>query len=250
MLDNAGRRRAWTTRQKVGWCFSFLASILICTLSVPSVQSVVALSENGSPSRTWKTLGELSADELVPIDMRTDTPRHAEFSYLPAEPYPFSPPYTAEEMGYRMMEFTQRPRWSCALANLFGSISSSGSLMRQGRAVNLIMYPDPESAGTELTKRPGEEVYRQLTQQVFPPESYASQVLLIRYRTDQHFVKKEDMFFYSPALRRVRHQNSMRRNDRIPQMAMTLDDVSGRSAWSIPGRCLGPMCCLRPFGSR
>jgi hypothetical protein len=142
-------------------------------------------------------------------------------------------------MGYRMMEFTQRPRWSCAYANIFGSISSEGSLLGQGRAVNLVVYPDPEGVAVELTAKPGEEVYRQLTQQVFPPELYSSQNLVIRYRTDQEFIKKEDMFAYSPALRRVRHQNSWRRNDRYPQMAMTLDDASGRSAWEYSWTVLG-----------
>jgi hypothetical protein len=195
--------------------------------------------ENGVMSRTWKTVQELSPAELASVDLRTDTPRHADYSYLPAEPYPFTPPYTAEEMGYRLMEFTQRPRWSCAYANLFGSISSEGSLMGQGQAVNLVTYPTPEGAGIELAAKPGEEVYRQLTQQIFPPESYTSQTLVIRYRTDQAFIKKEDMFSYSPALRRVRHQNSWRRNDRYPQMAMTLDDASGRSAWEYAWTVLG-----------
>jgi len=37
----------------------------------------------------------------------------------------------------------------------------------------------------------------------------------------------------------VRHQNSMRRNDRFPQMAMTLDDASGRSAWEYTWTTLG-----------
>lgn len=198
-----------------------------------------AASENGTGSRTWQIVSELSAEDLAQFDPRTDTPRHSEFPYLPAEPYPFTPPYTAEEMGYRMMEFTQRPRWSCALANLFGSISSEGALLGLGRAVNLIAYPGDDGAGGELTKKPGEEVYRQLTQQLFPPESYTSQILVIRYRTDQEFVKKEDMFSYSPTLRRVRHQNSMRRNDRFPQMAMTLDDASGRSAWEYSWTLLG-----------
>ncbi len=62
---------------------------------------------------------------------------------------------------------------------------------------------------------------------------------MIRYRTDQQFVKKEDTFSYSPALRRVRHQNSLRRNDRYPQMAMTFDDASGRSAWEYTWTVLG-----------
>jgi hypothetical protein len=86
------------------------------------------------------------------------------------------------------MEFTQRPRWSCAFANLFGSISSEGALLGQGRAVNLVAYPSPEGTAVELAKKPGEEVYRQLTQQLYPPEAYASQTLVVRYRTDQQFV--------------------------------------------------------------
>lgn len=199
--------------RRVGDIRIFLLSFCICFVAIPPAWGA---EENGARSRTWKTVSELSSEELAQFDPRTETPRHPQFPYLPAEPYPFTPPYTAEEMGYRMMEFTQRPRWSCALANLFGSISSEGALLGLGRAVNLIAYPGEEGTGLELTRKPGEEVYRQLTQQLFPPEAYTSQTLVIRYRTDQQFVKKEDMFSYSPTLRRVRHQNSMRRNDRFP----------------------------------
>ncbi len=213
-----------------------VTSLLFCSLFFAPAWGA---NENSDAARTWKTVSELSPAELAQVDLRVDTPRHPEYSYLPAEPYPFTPPYTAEEMGYRLMEFTQRPRWSCAYANLFGSISSEGALMGQGQAVNLVTYPAPEGAGVELTTKPGAEVYRQLTQQFFPPGSYTSQTLVIRYRTDQSFIKKEDMFSYSPALRRVRRQNSWRRNDRYPQMAMTLDDASGRSAWEYAWTLLG-----------
>lgn len=216
--------------------FLLLTRVLLCLLVVSPVWGA---GENGAAPRTWRTVSELSPVELAQVDLRTETPRHAEYPYLPAEPYPFTPPYTAEEMGYRAMEFTQRPRWSCAYANLFGSISSEGALLGQGRAVNLVAYPPPEGAAGELARRPGEEVYRQLTQQLFPPEAYTSQTLVIRYRTDRQFVKKEDMFSYSPTLRRVRHQNSMRRNDRYPQMAMTFDDASGRTAWEFSWTLLG-----------
>lgn len=218
-----------------GWLGVLLYVASWMTLVSPPGQA----GEHDATLHTWKTISELSPEELAQFDSRTETPRRADYPYLPAEPYPFAPPYTAEEMGYRMMEFTQRPRWSCAYANLFGSISSEGSLMSQGRAVNLVAYPAPEGVAVELGVRPGEEVYRQLTQQLFPPESYTAQTLVIRYRTDQNFLKKEDMFSYSPGLRRVRHQNSMRRNDRFPQMAMTLDDASGRSAWEYEWKLLG-----------
>jgi hypothetical protein len=222
--------------QKAERCLLSLTWMLSCLVAVSPSWGA---SENGAAPRTWKTVSELTPQELRQVDLRTETPRHPEYSYLPAEPYPFTPPYTAEEMGYRMMEFTQRPRWSCAYANLFGSISGEGALLGQGRAVNLVAYPAPEGAAGELARKPGEEVYRQLTQHLYPPESYSSQTLVIRYRTDKQFVKKEDSFSYSPALRRVRHQNSLRRNDRYPQMAMTFDDSSGRTAWEFSWTLLG-----------
>ena len=228
--------RFWIPAWTIPRCLIFLVGVAFSPMIVAPAWSG---AENGDAPRTWKTMNELSAEELKEVDLRTDTPRRTDYPYLPAEPYPFTPPYTPEEMGYRTMEFTQRPRWSCAFANLFGSISSEGSLLGQGKAVNLVMYPEPEGATVELTVKPGEEVYRQLTQQIFPPESYTSQTLVIRYRTDQRFIKKEDMFAYSPALRRVRHQNTWRRNDRFPQMAMTLDDASGRSAWEYDWNLLG-----------
>jgi hypothetical protein len=225
-----------TNVRNITRCLLLLLCVLLC-LSVHF--SPCGATEDDPTPRTWKTVSELSPEELAQIDLRSETPRQLEYPYLPAESYPFTPPYTAEEMGYRMMEFTQRPRWSCVYANLNGSISSEGSLLGQGRAVNLVTYPAPEGTAGELARKPGEEVYRQLTQSLFPPEAYTSQTLVIRYRTDQQFIKKEDMFSYSPALRRVRHQNSMRRNDRFPQMAMTFDDASGRTAWEFTWTVLG-----------
>lgn len=225
-----------TDVQKTIGCLLPLLCVLLCI--IVNFSPCEATGDDPTP-RTWKTVNELSPEELAQIDLRPDTPRQIEYPYLPAESYPFTPPYTAEEMGYRMMEFTQRPRWSCVYANLNGSISSEGSLLGQGRAVNLVTYPAPEGTAGELARKPGEEVYRQLTQSLFPPEAYTSQTLVIRYRTDQQFIKKEDMFTYSPALRRVRHQNSMRRNDRFPQMAMTFDDASGRTAWEFTWTMFG-----------
>jgi hypothetical protein len=100
-------------------------SLRACSLwSVASAQT-----EGGDSGKSWKTLEELSLEEKARIDLSEQTLRHPEIRYLPAESYPFQPPFTAEERGYRMMEFTQRPRWSCVFANVWGSISPQGVLM-------------------------------------------------------------------------------------------------------------------------
>jgi hypothetical protein len=142
-------------------------------------------------------------------------------------------------MGYRLMEFTQRPRWSCAFANLFGSITTEGFLLGKGMNISYSMYPAPGGVEVQLVAKPGEEVYRYLTQGVFPPESQGAQNLLIKYRTDSQFTKKEDLFSYSLSTRRVRHQNQMRRGDKFPYMAQSFDDASGRDAWEFSWRVIG-----------
>ena len=211
-----------------------LAFFLAISLSFP-----FALRADDSASRSWQTLAELSPAELAQLDLSADTPRHSEHPYLPAEPYPFAAPYSPEEMGIRAMEFTQRPRWSCVFANLFGSITNTGFLSITGQGVGYMAYPAAHGVEAEITRQPGQVLYRYLTQHLYPPEAYGSMNLVFRYRTGPQFTKKEDMFFYSPSLRRVRRQKSQRRSDPFPQMAITFDDASGRAAWEFSWKLLG-----------
>ncbi len=106
--------------------FFFLTLCAFSLLSTLAVPSARAAEQNGSQQRTWKTIAELSEVEKVRIDFRLDTPRDSATPYLPAERYPFEPPYTAEEMGYRSMEFPHVARWSHAMADVFGAITSNG----------------------------------------------------------------------------------------------------------------------------
>jgi hypothetical protein len=80
-------------------CLLLLTGLLLCAVVIPLASEA---GENDAAPRTWNTVTELSPEELTRIDLRTETPRQSEYPYLPAEPYPFTPPYSAEEMGYRM----------------------------------------------------------------------------------------------------------------------------------------------------
>ena len=190
-------------------------------------------------TRTWKTVSELSETERAAIDLRTDTPRDSQIPYLPAEKYPFSPPYTAEEMGYRAMEFPHMPRWSVAFVDGFGSITSSGYLS-QAKTAGVVLYlPGEGLAGQLYATPPGKEYFRWLFQDTAPPESYGNQILMVGYRTDQTFSTRLDSFFYSPSLRRVRRMPQPRRDDRYPNSVQTMDDITGRDAWEFSWRLLG-----------
>ena len=72
-----------------------------------------------------------------------------------------------------------------------------------------------------------------------PPERYGSQTLYVGYRTDLTFTTKFDLFAYSPALRRIRRQPQPRREDRLPNSALTFDDLIGRDAWEFSWRIIG-----------
>jgi hypothetical protein len=190
--------------------------------------------------KTWKTVAELSAKEKEHIDLSTHTPRDATFPYLPAEKYPFSPPYTAEEMGFRSMEFPHQPRWSCVYADAGATIDQWGNLIVQSKSVGLVAYNGPQGLWEELySTSPGQSFVTSLSQDTAPAEKYGNQSLFSRYRTDKTFTKKIDMFVYTPGLRRVRRQPQPRRSDRFPNQAFTFDDTFGRDAWEWSWRIIG-----------
>lgn len=121
-------------------------------------------------SRTWKYVHELSEHERRALDPRTDTPRDATLPYLPAEPYPFTAPYTAEEIGYRMMEFPHMAWWNHVQIEDYGAITHTGYLF-SGKIIILAMHDSPEGLEGYLRKKPGEVFTRWLAQDTAPPEN-------------------------------------------------------------------------------
>jgi hypothetical protein len=194
--------------------------------------------EGAAEGRIWRYVSELSEEELSLIDLRTETPRDSTIPYLPAEPYPFSPPYTAEEMGFLSTEFAHMPRWDCAFIEAFGSIVPSGYL-KVGKTIGLILYQLPAGLLGQITAKPGDWYTRFLFQSTAPPELYGEQFLMNLYRTDQQFSTKTDFFVYSPSLRRIRRQPQPRRQDKYPGFAGTFDDFLSRDAWEFTWKILG-----------
>ncbi len=78
-----------TRRVTVSWSVSLSAWCGVVCLDLFLAWPTLLKAE----SRSWKYLSELSAEERRNIDLRTDTPRDTTLPYLPAEPYPFTPPY-------------------------------------------------------------------------------------------------------------------------------------------------------------
>jgi uncharacterized protein DUF1329 len=223
-----------TRRVTLSWSISLLAWCGVGCLGLFLVWPTLLQAE----SRSWKYLSELSEEERRDIDLRTDTPRDTTLPYLPAEPYPFTPPYTAEEMGFRSMEFPHIPRWNFAQIEDYGSLMPTGYLFT-GKIITLAIHPYPEGLVSYFNTKPGDIYVRWLSQDTAPPENVGNQMLMLNHRTDRQETKKTDLFIYSPVLRRVRRFPQPRRQDRFPDNPMTYDDFLGRDAWEFTWRIIG-----------
>ncbi len=193
-----------------------------------------------TPTKTWKTVEELPPEERALLDLSTDTPRDSQIPYLPAEAYPFSPPYTAEELGYLMFELdTLRPRFSHIWLSTVQSMTAGGYILGTIKNNTGVLY-FPKNGIAELLRWPaGKEYMRAFTQMTSPPESDGDQQLWFEYRTDHTFTKKQDRYLYRPGLRRIRRQPQPRREDRFPNNAQSFDDLQGRDPWEFTWKILG-----------
>ena len=77
-------------------------ALLLC---LSAVMATVSLSGHEAQAQSWRTIENMSASDRALFDDREQTPRDSTIPYIPAEPYPFTAPYPAEEMGYRAAEF-------------------------------------------------------------------------------------------------------------------------------------------------
>ncbi len=217
-------------------------------LTLPLFAFIVCFAPNvradsPAPAKTWRVAGELTEAERRLFDPRTDTPRDPERSYMPAERYPYQPPYTAEEMGYRAMEFSHSPRWSCNLVDVSGALTAHGYLLTEKMYSPIFYVPNASGQqgleGELYGTRPGEPTRKITGQNFYPPENIGNQMFLTQYRAGREATVRWDLFVYSPELRRVRRQPQPRRGDKLAQGAESFDDLFGRDPWEFSWHLIG-----------
>lgn len=209
----------------------FYALVLLSGVFVVSQAAPVS-------DRTWRTLDEMAQTERDILDFRSDSQRDAEIPYLPAERYPFEPPYTAEEVAYRMMHFTRAARWSHIYAAVFGIITKSGYLT-ENVTVSLINQIGDDGAVGHIYGKPGDAYSRQAYYYTYPAKDKGSQLMWTIRRSGPNQSTKLDNFVYSPAMRRVRRQPPPRRDVHYPDSVPSFDDIIGREAWEYFWRFIG-----------
>lgn len=213
--------------------FSAVLIFLFLAVALPGLVPGADAAE-----RTWRTLDQITTQELKIIDIRPVTARTPEQSYLPDEPYPFSAPYTAEEVGYRLMNFTHMARWSHVMADIFGSVTKTGYLSQSAMS-GMVSHKGAPGPVNQITSAPGEVYSDQLYYYTYPPKSDGVQEMWNLRRTGPGEATKLDYFAYSPSLRRVRRQPPPRRETQFPNSVQSFDDVVGREAWEFSWRFIG-----------
>jgi len=210
-------------------------TVLLCAL-LTAVQFCAETS--AAQVRTWRSVTELSVSERGLLDLQTQTPRNSQFLYLPAEPFPFVPPYTAEEMGLRAMEFPHSPLWNCLVLDIGATLTATGLLQQDVGGVATLYLPEQGFPGHLYQTPPGQELFRWLSYSVLPPQPEAEPPsLLIGYRTDRTFVIPAETLMPRTGLPPFRYP--LGREDRAPNRVGTFEDVIGRNAWEFSWRILG-----------
>ena len=232
-------RSVCTRENSMGTRVSFWLLVMALLFSFSTACMAAAEDTLRPPrGRSWKTVNELLPEELARVDLATDAPRHAQIPYFPAEPYPYAPPYTAEEMGLLSTEFAHMPRRNCALVEDYGTISANGYLTT-AQAIGLVLYRDPAGLVGQIIPNRGSGTPNGCSRRLRRRRSHGRQSLYTLYRTDQKFSTKLDLFMYSPELRRVRRQPQPRRQDKEPGFASAFDNFLNRDAWEFRWRFLG-----------
>jgi len=208
------------------------------TVFLAAAMLIGSLTSSEATEKTWRTLDQLTAEDLKLIDTSPVPNRTPEQSYLPEEPYPFSAPYNAEEGGYRLMNFTHMARWSHIMADVFGSVTKSGYLSQSAMSA-LASHVGEAGPVNQIQSEPGDVYSDQLFYYTYPPKNDGMQEMWNLRRTGPEQATKLDYFAYSPSLRRVRRQPSPRRETQFPNSVQSFDDVVGREAWEFSWRFIG-----------
>jgi hypothetical protein len=97
------------------------------------------------------------------LDLRLSSPRDSQISYIPAEPFPFVPPYTGEEMRLRAMEFPHSPLWNGLVIDVRAILMPTGVLHQEVRIVATLYLPEQGFPGPLYQTSPGQELFRWLS---------------------------------------------------------------------------------------
>ncbi len=201
--------------------------------------SAVSITLVAGETKSWRSVENLSPRELARVDLSGPGARDSRTPYIPAKPYPYTAPYTVEQMTFRAMEFTQHARWSSVIVDVFGTMTGNGYL-DQGVTITYKQWL-ASAAGVQgqIDAAPGEVYQRMIHHYTYPPRIAGQQHYWQVRRSDLDAKTRLDMFVYTPALRRVRRIPQPQRDVPFGNNPQSFDAIVGRDAWEFDVKLLG-----------
>ena len=193
-------------------------------------------------NKTWKTVEEMTKEELADwkIDpgWSTDTPRHKDFPYLPAEIYPFEPPFTGEEITF-LAEDIIFPGRACKNEGAHvAAVNKRGHMLQFSYMFKTKFYYN--GFAEKLYKlQPGDIEVQHLLVWDFPPEERGRGLLLQDLKDTPDSSREQERWMYYNSLRRVRRVQGGSGQDNLLETDFTYDDDIMRDTWEHNHKILG-----------
>ncbi len=143
--------------------------------------ALVSATGFAGTNKTWKTIEEMTKEELadwkIAPGWSAEAPRHKEFPHLPAEIYPFEPPFTGEEITF-LAEDIIFPGRTCKNEGAHvAAVNKRGHMLQFSYMFKTKFYYD--GFAEKLYKlQPGDIEVQHLLVWDFPPEERGRGLLL------------------------------------------------------------------------
>lgn len=171
----------------------------------------------------------------------TEGPRHPKYPWLPAEEFPFTEPFTGEEIAFRSAETyffgTYDISFVSRRTNKRGHMIERYAVAKYQKTADYkdVIYPD-------RGLKPGECWFRILQIYETPPETRAQGFLVKIYKEDPENVHHPDYWMYLPAIKRLRRMGSGDKEDDVTGADISWDDLYMRQAWDDTHKLIGTDC--------
>ncbi|MCP4716640.1 MAG: outer membrane lipoprotein-sorting protein, partial [Deltaproteobacteria bacterium] len=212
-------------------CIIVIIALILSTLTATAGQT-----------KTWKAVDEMSPQELKSwqIDTRWshNVPRHKDYPHLPNEIYPFTPPYTGEEMSLLGEDILFPGRHCKNEAAHLATINKRGHMLQISWMFKTKFYYD--GFAEKLYKlKTGDVETKHLIIYDFPPEERGRGVLLWDIKDSPDVHREQDRWIYYNSLRRVRRVQGGSGEDNLLETDFTYDDDIMRDTWEHSHKIIG-----------
>jgi len=217
-----------------------MARTLVAIMLAASISmSSAALAQQ---QKIWKYVEELTPEELKlwQVDPRwsTEVPRHKEFGHLPAEIYPFEPPFTGEELAFLAEDITF-PGTDCKdEAAHLATINKRGHMLQVSWMFKTKFYY-ADFAEKIYRLKPGDIETKHLIIYDFPPEERGRGILLWDVKDAPDSKTEQERWIYYNSLRRVRRVQGGAGQDNLLETDFTYDDDFMRDTWEHTHKLIG-----------